>query len=36
VDARLCPADIDGAKWRPVWTPSRDGGFVLYRRRDSA
>jgi hypothetical protein len=30
VDARLCPAAIDGAKWTPVWTPSRDGGFVLY------
>jgi hypothetical protein len=30
VDARLCPAAIDGAKWSPVWTPSRDGGFVLY------
>ena len=29
-DARLCPAAIDGAKWRAVWTPSRDGGFVLY------
>ena len=32
VDARLCPAAVDGAKWRAVWTPSRDGGFVLYRR----
>ena len=30
VDARLCPAAVDGAKWRAVWTPSRDGGFVLY------
>jgi hypothetical protein len=30
VDARLCPADIDAGKWRAVWTPSRDGGFVLY------
>jgi hypothetical protein len=29
-DARLCPAAIDGAKWRAVWTPSRGGGFVLY------
>ncbi len=36
VDARLCPAAVDGAKWRAVWTPSRDGGFVLYRRRDNA
>jgi hypothetical protein len=31
VDAHLCPAAIDGAKWRAVWTPSRDGGFVLYQ-----
>ena len=30
VDARLCPAAVDGTKWRAVWTPSRDGGFVLY------
>jgi hypothetical protein len=30
VDDRLCPAAVDGAKWRAVWTPSRDGGFVLY------
>jgi hypothetical protein len=30
-DARLCPAAIDGAKWRAVWTPSRSGGFVLYQ-----
>jgi len=30
VDDRLCPAAIDGAKWRAVWKPSRDGGFVLY------
>jgi hypothetical protein len=32
VDARLCPADVDPAKWHAVWTPSRDGGFVLYER----
>jgi len=32
VDARLCPAAVDPAKWRAVWTPSRDGGFVLYER----
>jgi hypothetical protein len=31
VDARLCPADVDPGKWRAVWTPSRDGGFVLYQ-----
>lgn len=30
VDARLCPADVDPAKWRAVWSPSRGGGFVLY------
>jgi hypothetical protein len=30
VDARLCPAAIDRAKWQAVWTPSRNGGFVLY------
>jgi hypothetical protein len=29
-DAHLCPAAVDGTKWRAVWTPSRDGGFVLY------
>ncbi|HEU0304998.1 MAG TPA: hypothetical protein VFR32_10515 [Gaiellaceae bacterium] len=32
VDERLCPADVDSAKWRPVWTPSREGGFVLHER----
>ena len=31
VDDRLCPAAIDRTKWRAVWTPSRDGGFVLYQ-----
>jgi hypothetical protein len=30
VDARLCPAAIDGAEWQAVWRPSREGGFVLY------
>ena len=33
VDARLCPAAIDKASWQAVWTPSREGGFTLYRRR---
>jgi hypothetical protein len=32
VDARLCPAFIDAPRWRKVWTPSRKGGFILYRR----
>lgn len=33
VDARLCPASIDASAWEAVWTPSREGGFTLYRRR---
>jgi hypothetical protein len=32
VDARLCPAAIDPFEWQAVWTPSRAGGFILYRR----
>lgn len=32
VDARLCPAAVDAGQWRPVWKPSRDGGFTLYER----
>lgn len=33
VDAHLCPAAVDEGDWNIVWTPSREGGFVLYRRR---
>jgi hypothetical protein len=31
-DDRLCPASIDPTRWQRAWTPSRSGGFILYRR----